>query len=71
MISSKQKLENKHQIHDIFTVKVIERVDHESWIVSMSGTLIQIKNKTHRDLKEGAQVRVRVKSLDPVQLEFV
>lgn len=71
MISSREKLERRYSVNDICTVRVIEQVDKESWIVSFGGTLIQIKNKTIRPLKEGILVSVRVKSMNPVELEFV
>lgn len=71
MISSKEKLERRYRLGDICSVRVIEQIDRESWIVSFGGTLIQIKNKTIRPLKEGVMVSVRVKSMNPVELEFV
>lgn len=70
MISSREKLEQRYSINDICTVRVIEQIDNESWIVSFGGMLIQVKNKTVRPLKEGTMVRVRVKSMNPVELEF-
>lgn len=70
-MDSNRKLERHHRLNDVFTVKVIERIDRESWIVSLSGTLIQVKNKTARTLREGDHVQVRLKSLNPTQLEFI
>ncbi len=71
MITSKEKFQNRYRLGDTCSVRVIEQVDHESWIVSFSGTLIQIKNRTVRPLREGVMVSVRVKSMNPVELEFV
>lgn len=71
MISSKEKLERRYSVNDVCSVRVIEQVDSESWIVSFGGVLIQIKNRTIRPLREGVFVSVRVKSMDPVELEFV
>lgn len=71
MISSREKLVRHYKVNDVCSVRVIEQIDHESWIVSFSGILVQIKNKTVRPLKEGVFVQVRVKSIDPVELEFV
>jgi hypothetical protein len=71
MITSKEKLEQRYKLGDTCSVRVIEMIDHESWIVSFAGTLIQIKNKTVRPLREGVMVTVRVKSMNPIELEFV
>ncbi|MCB9072859.1 MAG: hypothetical protein H6623_04490 [Bdellovibrionaceae bacterium] len=70
-MSSTEKIQNHYRLHEVLSVRVIERVDQESWIVSLSGTLIQVKNKTKRPMRIGEQVRMRIKSLDPVELEFV
>lgn len=70
MISSREKIESKYAVNDVCSVRVIERIDQESWIVSFSGVLIQIKNRTIRPLKEGVFVRVRVISTSPIELEF-
>lgn len=71
MITSKEKFERQYKLGDVCSVRVIEMIDRESWIVSFAGTLIQIKNRTVRPLKEGVMVKVRVKSMAPIELEFV
>lgn len=71
MISSSQKLKLKHDVGEIILVKVIEQLDAKSWIVSLQGTLIQVKNTTNIALKEGEMVRMRVSSLNPPQLSFL
>lgn len=71
MISSSQKLKSKHDVGEIILVKVIEQLDAKSWIVSLQGTLIQVKNTTNITLKEGEMVRMRVSSLNPPQLSFL
>ncbi len=70
MISSSFKLQNRYDIGDIITVKVIEQIDPKSWIVSLDGTLIQVKNTTSVPLTEGEMVRMEVVSLNPPELSL-
>lgn len=70
MITSSQKLQAKHKVGDIITVKVIENIDPRSWLVSVDGTLLQVKNVTPLAFKEGERVRVKVVSLHPPQLSL-
>jgi len=70
MITSSQKLKTRYQLGDVITVKVIEKVDERSWIVSLEGTLIQVKNTTATALEEGEMVRMQVTSLNPPQLSL-
>lgn len=60
-----------YQIGDHLDVKVIERVDKSSWIVSLQGVLIQVYNSTGQPLKEGDIVSMRIVSLDPPKLTWI
>jgi hypothetical protein len=54
----------------VITVKVIEKIDSTCWIVSLGGTLIQVKNTTPIPLQEGEMIRMQVTSLHPPQLSL-
>lgn len=70
MITSSQKLKGRHRVGDVILVKVLEQLDSRSWIVSLDGTLIQVKNLAPRNFKEGQVVSMKVVSLDPPQLSL-
>ena len=55
---------------DVISVKVVEQVDAKSWIVSLEGLLIQVKNTTDVALREGEMVRMQVTSLNPPRLSL-
>jgi len=71
MISSSDKLKARHKTGDMVSVKIIENIDARSWIVSLDGTLIQVRNKSPHSFREGEIVKMRVMSLDPPQLELI
>ncbi len=70
MTSSSHKLRSKYHVGEVLTVKVVERIDATCWIVSLGGTLIQVKNTTPIPLQEGETVRMQVTSLHPPQLSL-
>ncbi len=68
---SSQKLKLHYQAGDQLTVKIIERVENNAWIVSLDGLLIQVYNSTSQSIKEGDIVKVRLVSLDPPKLNWI
>lgn len=70
MATSSDKLRSLYKIGDVLLVRVVEKVDEHSWIVSLDGTLIRVVNATGRKINEGETAKMRVQSFDPPQLTW-
>lgn len=59
---------SKLKIGDQIQVKIIEHVDGNDWIVSLSGSLLRVVNTSQKKFREGENIWLKVESLEPPRL---
>ncbi len=58
----------KLKIGDQIQVKIIEHIDGNDWIVSLSGRLLRVVNTSQKKFREGENIWLKVESLEPPRL---
>jgi hypothetical protein len=59
------------EIGDVVKAQVAEVLDAKELIISLNGDLARAANETHRQLKKGDTVKLRVASTNPLALRVV
>ena len=65
---STNKLKSRYKAGDIIQVRLVEDLGDHAWLVSLEGTLIQVRNRSLSEFREGMMISVRLESLDPARL---
>jgi hypothetical protein len=71
MISSTNKIKARYKTGELIQVRVVEYISEQAWIVSLQGSLIQVRNRSQRPFKEGEEITVKVESVDPAVLTIL
>jgi uncharacterized Fe-S cluster-containing radical SAM superfamily enzyme len=71
MNSSTNKIKSRYKAGELIKVRVVEYISGQSWIVSLQGSLIQVRNRSQQSFKVGEEIMVKVESVDPAVLTII
>jgi uncharacterized Fe-S cluster-containing radical SAM superfamily enzyme len=71
MNSSTNKIKSRYKAGELIKVRVVEFISGQSWIVSLQGSLIQVRNRSQRSFSVGEEISVKVESVDPAVLTII